>query len=246
MSDKIPLHAPVASVPKSTAKSRIEPVTRTDSTQAAAAGIGRAKPDDDVHNAPAESSPSLHPVVSRTDDLKRVPSADPFPLRQKTSFSRSTPNLPQSTSKPASVYENEHEHGIPEIGRQIPLNPNAGDAQAPSPAPTQSQHTPGIGYFNDGSGRAHTRRKSARPELAPTESYGLHGHSQDPYDHFEKEWYAKNPKRAAQEGYNVYGRERPETALSSAELNRLVTQTSDIGMGKYSNWKRGRIVTEQM
>jgi len=36
-----PLHAPTASLPQSTAKSRIETVTQTNSTQAAAAGIGK-------------------------------------------------------------------------------------------------------------------------------------------------------------------------------------------------------------
>ena len=66
------LHAPKASLPQSTAKSRIETVTRTDSTQAAAAGIGKARPDDDVHNTPADSNTSLTQQQSQSDDLSRV------------------------------------------------------------------------------------------------------------------------------------------------------------------------------
>jgi hypothetical protein len=127
--------------------------------------------------------------------------------------------------------EGNHEQGIPEIGMQIPLNPNAGDVQAPSPAPTQSQFAPGIGFFNDGSARAHIRRKSSRQEFGPPGSFGLHSHGQEPHDQFEREWIAKNPERAALEGSNSYGTPRPETALTSAELNKLVNQSTDVGMG---------------
>lgn len=131
------------------------------------------------------------------------------------------------------MHENAHEYeqGIPEIGRQIPLLPNAGDVQAPSPEPTQTQFTPGIGFFNDGSTRAHNRKRSGRHEFGPPGSYGLHSHSTEPHDQFERDWYAKNPDKAMKEGYNVYGSQKPETALSSAELNKLVNQSNDAGMG---------------
>lgn len=235
VSANMPLHAPKASVPQSTAKSRIETVTRTDSTQAAAIGIGKARPDDDVHKSPADSSNSLNRVTSRTDDLRRVPSADPHPLRQRTSFSRSSSSLPHGTSRPNSTLEVGNEQGIPEIGMQIPLHPFAGDVQAPSPAPSQSQHAPGIGFFNDGSARAHNRKRSSRQDFGPPGSYGLHGHGQDPIDQFEREWAVKHPDQVAKEGANAnfFGTLRPETALSSEELNRIVSQTNDIGMGTY-------------
>lgn len=42
----LPLHAPTASVPGSTAKRNIQAVTRTDSNQAAAAGFGKLAPED--------------------------------------------------------------------------------------------------------------------------------------------------------------------------------------------------------
>lgn len=44
----LPLHAPTASVPGSTAKRNIQAVTRTDSNQAAAAGFGKLAPEDNA------------------------------------------------------------------------------------------------------------------------------------------------------------------------------------------------------
>jgi hypothetical protein len=235
VSADVPLHAPKASVPQSTAKSRIATVTRTDSTQAAAAGIGKARPDDDVHKVPGDTSPTISRMTSRNEGARRAPSTEPMhPLRERTSFNRSSTSLPAGTSRPGSIHEGSHELGIPEIGMQIPLNPNAGDVQAPSPAPTQSQFTPGIGFFNDGSQRNHFRKRSSRQEFGPPGSYGLHGHGQEPQDQFEKDWAAKHPQQAAMD--NVYGHfnfPRSEHALSSDELNRLVKQGIDVGMGRY-------------
>lgn len=241
VSANMPLHQPKASVPQSTAKSRISTVTRTDSTQAAAAGIGRSKPDDDVHTTPADSTENLSRVTTSNSDLRRVPSAEPHPLRQQISNNRSTSRL--RSSRPGSVHEfgdeYKHEERIPEIGISVPLHPNAGDVQAPSPAPGLPQHTPGVGFFNDGSARAHTRRRSARQQFGPPDSYGMHGHHGygDHHDQFERDWCAKHPEQAAKEGYNVYGNlntPRPQTALSSDDLNRLVNQTNDVGMGEIS------------
>lgn len=87
VSSEMPLHAPKASLPQSTAKTRIETVTRTDSTQAAAAGIGKSKPDDDVHKTPADSSTSVDRVRRRSEDLTRTTSADPNSLRPVVSAS---------------------------------------------------------------------------------------------------------------------------------------------------------------
>lgn len=227
------LHAPKASVPQSTVTSRIAPVTGTDSTQAAAAGIGQARPDDDVHKAPLGVAASLSPVHSRPEGTRRAPSSDISPLKQKPSFSRSTPNLPKSpSSKPASIYGDEHDHGIPEIGVQIPLMRMAGDVQAPAFGISQPPHAAGVGFYNDGSARPQSRRRSATPHYGPPGSYGLHGHSLEPHDQFERDWYAKNPDRALAEGQNIYKPPIPAAALSSADLNRLVNQSADAGMGK--------------
>ena len=232
VSASMPLHAPRASLAESTAKSRIETVTGTDSTQAAAAGIGMSKPKDDVHKAPADSVDSLSRVSTKAEEVKRVPSSD-YHYRSSSGLNHSSPSLRPVSSRPGSMYnDGNHEQGIPEIGQQIPLNPMAGDVQAPSPAPTQSQFAPGIGFFNDGSARAHVRRKSSRQEFGPPDSFGLHSHGQQPHDQFERDWIAKHPREAAQENLNAYGTPRPETALSSAILNKLVNQTPDVGMGR--------------
>ncbi|KAK0961747.1 hypothetical protein LTS01_020226 [Friedmanniomyces endolithicus] len=231
VSADVPLHQPKASVPQSTAKSRIATVTRTDSTQAAAAGIGKSKPDDDVHKGPSDSASTLSRVTSRTydDTLRQVPSAEPHPLRAEANYSRSSSSLQNGTPRPPSLHSVDHHHGIPEIGMQIPLYKNAGDVQAPSPAP-QAQFASGIGFFNDGAARSHPnhhRRRSTRPDDG---GYGLHSHDAMTQDQFEKAWHAKHPDEAMKEAYNPYIL-RPETALSTEQLNRIVSEEKDIGMG---------------
>ncbi|KAK4542168.1 hypothetical protein LTR36_007015 [Oleoguttula mirabilis] len=230
---ELPLHAPTASVPQSAAKNRIATVTRTDSTQAAAAGIGKSRPDDDVHKMPSDSGAPLSRVTSRTydDHLRRVPSTEPHSLRSQSSFSRPSSSMQTGTPRPPSIHGSDFHEGIPEIGQQIPLYPNAGDVQAPSPAPTQPQFTQGIGFFNDGSGRAHHRKRSSRHEFGPPGSYGMHGHGHTvPQDQFERDWLMKHPEEAVKAGLGPY-MHRPETALSTEQLNKLVQENKDIGMG---------------
>jgi hypothetical protein len=175
-------------------------------------------------------------VTSREDGhtLSRVSSREPYRHRENSSFNRSSSNV--ASGRPASVYDDEHEHGIPEIGLQVPMYPNAGDVQAPSPGPTTAMFPGGIGFFNDGSARNHHRKRSSRHEFGPPGSYGLHGHpGQEPSDQFERDWVMKHPEEAAKEGYNVYGglAPRPSTAMSSAQLNQLVHSNSDLGMGEF-------------
>lgn len=229
----VPMQQPTASVPVKTAKDRISTVTRTDSSQAAAAGIGKPRLDDDIVT-PSDSTTNLGRVSSRDEgnSLSRVSSREPHRLRERSSFNRSSSNV--ASGRPASVYDSEQEQGIPEIGLQVPMNPNAGDVQAPSPGPTHAMFPGGIGFFNDGSQRNHHRKRSSRHEFGPPGSYGLHGHpGQEPSDQFEREWIMKHPDIAAKEGYNVYGglAPRPSTAMSSAELNKLVQSSSDLSMG---------------
>lgn len=231
----VPMHQPTASVPVTTANDRIQSVTRTDSSQAAAAGIGRPNLEDDVHLTPADSTTSLNCVTSREEgnSLSRVSSHEPRNLRERSSFNRSSSNV--ASGRPPSVYDSEQEQGIPEIGLQVPMYPNAGDVQAPSPGPNNAQFPAGIGFFNDGSSRNHHRKRSSRHEFGPPGSYGLHGHpGQEPSDQFEREWIMKHPDIAAQEGYNAYGglAPRPSTAMSSAQLNKLVHSNSDLAMGE--------------
>jgi len=233
----VPMQQPTASVPLATAKDRISTVTRTDSSQAAAAGIGKPPQEDPLHEPPL----NLRRVTSREarDErlgLSRVSSREPHPLRADNGFNRSSTSLPGGTPRPGSVHEHgeEQDHGIPEIGLRVPMYRNAGDVQAPSPSPYASQFPGGIGFFNDGQPRNHHRKRSSRQEFGPPGSYGLHGHpGQEPGDQFERDWIMKHPDIAAKEGYNVYGglAPRPATALSSDQLNKLVSENSDVGFG---------------
>jgi hypothetical protein len=206
----LPLHAPKASLPASTAKSRIQAVTRTDSHQAAAAGIGKAVSEDHIgHN------------------LTRASSSQP--------------------SRPTSIYSKDfadiEEQGIPEIGLQIPLYPNAGDVQAPSPSPALfTSHTAGTSLAPQSGGqtplRHHTRTKSGRDVFnGPPGSYGLHGHGVNMNDPFEKDWYQKHPDDMKKEEQGEYGpaisETRKEWALTSDELNKLVHTSQHPVTGKH-------------
>ncbi|KAF2280148.1 uncharacterized protein EI97DRAFT_429906 [Westerdykella ornata] len=200
----LPLHAPKASVPSSTAKSRIQTVTRTDSSQAAAAGIGKLAPDEGPEGTRSGSSAG-------------------------------------NRSRPASVYRgDEHEeHGIPEIGVQVPMYPNAGDVQAPTPSPYQQAGSSGVGPSNKGglpAGRHHGRTKSGREIFyGPPGSYGLHGHGVIPNDEFEQQWYAKHPEELKLEQQGEYGRhirqDRKEYHWVTDDLDKLVHSSAATGAG---------------
>ena len=213
VSKDLPLHAPTPSLSTSTAKARVAAVTRTDSSQAAAAGIGKAgTPHDD-------KSPQ-----SRA-------------LRSKVSFSR--PESSASTERPDSAQAIDSDHGIPEIGQRVPMYPNAGDVQAPSPAPFGPNLPSGAAVSHDGSqkpGRSHSRTRSGRDVLrGPPGSYGLHGHGLQHNDHFEKAWYDKHPDALMREESGQYGPGigggRGEWALSSEDLNKIVRDTARTGSG---------------
>ena len=202
--EDVKLHAPKPALPKSSAKARISTVTRTDSGQAAAAGIGRARGDD--------HDPQLRP------------------LKAKASFASQESTA--STERPVSAQAGDDEHGIPEIGQRVPMYPNAGDVQAPSPSPHTSTFPAGIGFHNDG--RHHGRQRSGKEHLPPG-SYGLHGHGTLAQDRFEKAWYEKHPEALEREEHGEYGPGigggRGEFALSSDDLNRIVHDTATRGVG---------------
>ncbi|KAL9602340.1 MAG: hypothetical protein Q9219_001906 [cf. Caloplaca sp. 3 TL-2023] len=208
----LPLHAPRPSVSSSTAKERVAAVTRTDSSSAMVAGIGKA------------STP-----VDDKDPHRR-------PLHPKVSFS-SRPDSVASTERPSSVQE-DSEHGIPDvgIGQRVPMYPDAGDVQAPSPSPFAQTFPSGIGFHNDGSSKSRNqgRRGSALLFYGPPGSYGMHGHGGPPADQFEKAWYEKHPEALEREEQGQYGPAigvRPESALSSEELNKLVRESASRGVG---------------
>lgn len=210
----LPLHAPKPSLSSSTAKARVATVTRTDSLQAAAAGIGKV-------GTPLTSESLQNPA-----------------LRSKVSFSRA--ESVTSTERPASAQASDSDHGIPEIGQRVPMYPDAGDVQAPSPAPLPQTAPPGIGFYNDGvqrPGRHHSRTRSGREVFrGPPGSYGMHGHGVLHNDQFEKAWYDKHPDALVREEHGQYGPGisggRGEWALSSDDLNKIVRDTASRGPGK--------------
>lgn len=208
----LPLHAPRPSFSSSTAKERVAAVTRTDSSAAMAAGIGKA------------STP-----IDDRDPHKRL-------LHPKVSFS-SRPDSVASTERPSSAQEGS-DHGIPDvgIGQRVPMYPDAGDVQAPSPSPYSQDFPSGIGFHNDGSSRSRNqgRRSSAQLFHGPPGSYGMHGHGTGPADRFEKAWYDKHPEALEREEHGQYGPAigtRPEWALSSEDLNKIVRETASRGAG---------------
>ena len=210
--DDLPLHQPRPSFSSSNAKARVQAVTRTDSTQAAAAGIGKA------------STPS---AVDDKDPQSR-------PLNAKVSFSRAESS--GSTERPVTGHYDDD--GIPEVvggGQRVPMYPNAGDVQAPTPSPYTATFPPGIGFHNDGSRARQTSRNRSRQENRPPGSYGLHGHGMTSTDSLEKAWYDKHPEKLGTEEGGQYGPglggPRGEWALSSDDLNKIVRSTKSRASG---------------
>ncbi|KKZ60518.1 hypothetical protein EMCG_04796 [[Emmonsia] crescens] len=209
------LHAPKPSLPISSAKAQVQAVTRTDSQQAAAAGFGKVVPSADYDDT--DRSRSRHIRTSGS--------------RQESSIS--------STDRQASLQFGE-EGGIPEIGRRVPMDPNAGDVQAPSPSPYGDHGSEGNHHSLSGSGqqrtgRHHQRTRSSRENSLPPGSYGLRGHGVQPSDKFERAWYDKHPDELAREEQGQYGpglgNQRPEWALSSDDLNKIVRTSASTGLG---------------
>ncbi|KAJ5594831.1 uncharacterized protein N7459_001039 [Penicillium hispanicum] len=197
VSSDLKIHAPRPSLPTSSAKAKVQAVTRTDSRQAAAAGLGRQS--SPTHEDPERASRSLHSGASGS--------------RAESSTASSDRRLSAQLGE---------EHGF-----RVPMYPNAGDVQAPSPSP----------YLDQGSqrqGRNHHRTRSARDSSLPPGSYGLHGHGVQHPDKFEKAWYDKHPdeyvKEEGQYGPGV-GTPRPDWALSSDDLNKIVQSSASRGSG---------------
>ena len=222
--EDLPLHAPKASVPSITAKSRISTVTRTDSTQAAAAGIGRPSSthDDKARDSSWGESRSASAAGEKGSQTRE---------RGEHHLSRSGSAIGRPTSSQSQKEEYE-EQGIPEIGLQVPMYPNAGDVQAPTPSPFHHQ---------DGTAtrRHHMKRRSTREVFTgPPGSYGLRGHGVEPRDPFERAWYEKHPDQLEKESHGEYGPGihgvRSEWALSSNDLNKLVHESTHgaTGLGK--------------
>ncbi|KAJ0424156.1 altered inheritance of mitochondria protein 21 [Aspergillus carlsbadensis] len=197
------LHAPRPSLPTSSAKAKVQAVTRTDSNQAAVAGFGTI------------GSPGR-------DEVPERPTRSIYSAQGSHAASSTT-----SFDRPRSIHD--EEHGIPEIGQRVPMLANAGDVQAPSPSPYLEQPT------SQRSGRGHNRSRSGRENSLPPGSYGLHGHGVPANDKFEKAWYEKHPDEYVKEEQGHYGSgvgtPRPDWALSSDDLNKIVRGSAVTGSG---------------
>ncbi|KAF6836505.1 hypothetical protein CMUS01_05353 [Colletotrichum musicola] len=180
---------------------------------------------------PAQSAKQRVQAVTRTDSDKAAsfgigkPSSDetrPSSLRKKASSG-------QMSAKSESVFGDE-EHGIPEIGQRVPMNPHLGDVQAPSPAPGSGAAPESL---RSGTPRHHSRKHSSRGfnELPPG-SYGLHGHSSAlPTDKLEKAWYDKHPDTLKKDCSTQIHDRQNDFAMSSTELNKIVYETHNRGSG---------------
>jgi hypothetical protein len=212
IAEDLKLYAPRPSLPGSSAKDQINTVTRTDSSQAAAFGLGKPRSQD-------RSS------VDDKDPEKRS-------LRAKDSFASS---VSTGLERPTSSADNEDQPDGPDVGHRVPMYPNAGMVQAPSPSP-QSPYEPGIGFHNDGSRPRHQRQKSGRGFEGPPGSYGMHGHGIMSKDRFEQAYYEKHPELWKKE-LSAYGEERNNWAMSSEDLNKIVRDTGHrgSGLGKHSS-----------
>lgn len=191
--EDIKLHAPKPSLPAMSAKQRVQAVTRTDSDRAAQYGLGR----------PSSRTGSFHEEraerTSSTQGIKKKPSSS-FSAHSDTGNGT------------------DEDHGIPEFGQRVPMNPYLGDVQAPSPAPG-----------SDSPGRYHHRKGSSRS--LPPGSYGLHGHGVAPQDKLEKAYYQKHPELLEKEQHNAIHERQNDFSMSSSDLNKLVRDTANRGHG---------------
>ncbi|OIW25018.1 hypothetical protein CONLIGDRAFT_690756 [Coniochaeta ligniaria NRRL 30616] len=175
---------------------------------------------------PAQSAKQRVMTVTRTDSDK----AASFGIGKPSSDDH-TPSSNRSLKKKASTISQlstteshgDDEHGIPEIGQQVPMFPNAGDVQAPSPAP-------GSSGFIETKDKNHKRRTSSRGNLPPG-SYGLHGHGLQPLDKLEKQYFQKHPDLLKREHTPLYYDRPNDFSMSSDDLNKIVRETASHGAG---------------
>ncbi|KAK0628932.1 altered inheritance of mitochondria protein 21 [Bombardia bombarda] len=178
---------------------------------------------------PAQSAKQRVMTVTRTDSDR----AASFGIGRPSSNDDSTPVLPSNRSlkKKASTTSQlsqdshfvEDEHGIPEIGQQVPMYPNAGDVQAPSPAPGSVTSEPS-------KGKHHARKTSARGILPPG-SYGLHGHGVVSQDKLDKAYYEKHPEMLKKEKTSHHHDRPNDFSMSRDDLNKIVRDTASRGSG---------------
>ncbi|CAE7215837.1 hypothetical protein PTT_15372 [Pyrenophora teres f. teres 0-1] len=191
-------------------------------------------------SVPSSTAKSRIQAVTRTDSQTAAAAGfgSQLSVDDKVAQAKSGRSGSSAGSRPSSLYNDKDEHGIPEIGVQVPMFRNAGDVQAPSPAPYAQPAAPqGVGFTQKTSGRHHGRTKSGREIFhGPPGSYGMHGHGKISTDDFEQKWYQNHPDDLKREKAGEYGphiqENRKEYHWGADNLDKLVHKRSqDIGMG---------------
>ncbi|RDA86666.1 hypothetical protein CP532_5021 [Ophiocordyceps camponoti-leonardi (nom. inval.)] len=168
---------------------------------------------------PAVSAKKQVMAVTRTDSERAAAFGIGRPASnadERTASRNSNKKRPGSSYSAHSDHHTDDEHGIPEIGQRVPMNPHLGDVQAPSPSP---------GLGPDGVKKNHGRKHSARG--VPPGSYGLHGHGVAPQDKLEKAYYQKHPDILEREQHTPLHDRQNDFAMSSSDLNKLVRDTAN-------------------
>ncbi|RCI09990.1 hypothetical protein L249_8489 [Ophiocordyceps polyrhachis-furcata BCC 54312] len=168
---------------------------------------------------PAVSAKKQVMAVTRTDSERAAAFGIGRPASnadERTASRNSNKRRPGSSYSAHSDHHTDDEHGIPEIGQRVPMNPRLGDVQAPSPSP---------GLGQDGVKKNHGRKHSARG--VPPGSYGLHGHGVAPQDKLEKAYYQKHPDILEREQHTPLHDRQNDFAMSSSDLNKLVRDTAN-------------------
>jgi Altered inheritance of mitochondria protein 21 len=176
---------------------------------------------------PAQSAKERVAAVTRTDSDRAAAFGIGRPSSEEPGASKSGVKKKASTGQiSGSDSHFDDEQGIPEIGLRVPMNPFAGDIQAPSPAP--------VSGISEGlkSGRHHGRKTSARGFVdLPPGSYGLHGHGVASSDKLGKAYYEKHPEARQREQSTPLHDRQNDFAMSSTELNKIVRETASRGSG---------------
>lgn len=179
---------------------------------------------------PAASAKQQVMAVTRTDSDRAASFGIGRPAStagERSASRNSNRKRPSSSYSAHSDHPTDDEHGIPEIGQRVPMNPHLGDVQAPSPGPAE-----GINK------KHHGRKHSARS--LPPGSYGLHGHGVVPQDKLEKAYYQKHPDVLEREQHTPLHDRQNDFAMSSSDLNKLVRDTASRqpAAGKDTVWPR--------
>ncbi|KAI2633004.1 altered inheritance of mitochondria protein 21 [Hypomontagnella submonticulosa] len=180
---------------------------------------------------PAQSAKQRVAAVTRTDSERAAAFGIGRPSGEDQMYPGRTLKKKASTTSQLSHQSEaftDEGYGIPEIGQRVPMLANAGDVQAPSPAPPRTTSTDGTKPA-----RHHTRKTSSRNGFGdlPSDVYGLHGHGVASTDKLEKAYYEKHPDALQKERYNHLHDRVHDYSMSSEDLNKIVRDTASRGAG---------------